>query len=531
MSRVSGRPLRPGAPGERRTPEPGCAGETFGVLALAVGAFLLFLPSLWGDFLLDDLFYIVHHPVTRDPSRWLEFLYAPAAFAQSVGTPAYLWRPVLGLSHALNYGVAGLAPFWFHVHDSLLHSANTVLVFWLLRRLTGRGPHAWVGAALFCVHPAQAQSVAYTSARPSLLSLFFCLVSFLLYLRRWDAEGRDAAWRVEAAGVGAFALALLAKESSLFLPPAYGAYETAVRREDRRLGGRLLRRLAPHAVVALAYLVMRTAVLGIVSQRGPWGESWASHFQLAAHGLFKTVSLVVWPVALREPYGFLLGPGFFSESVAMALALAGLAGLAAWGVWKRSLAGLGLFWFVAALLPVSNLVPLGALAADRHLYAPLAGAALAVAAALKGRCGKPALAACMALAAALTFQCLDAQLMWRNGFTLATEACARAPGEPYAALRLSTYYLEWRMLARAEELAVGGLAPRAPLDVQRLACKRLALIRMEQRRFSEARGFLERSLAINPRQKSVLEMLARCSLALGERAAAQAYSLRAAALP
>ncbi|MFA6319124.1 MAG: hypothetical protein WC943_17060 [Elusimicrobiota bacterium] len=499
-----------------------------GGLALFALSVLVFLPSLFNGFALDDLFYIVHNPGLRDPGQWPRLLYDHSVLLSERSLSRLIWRPLLGLSYGLNGLLAGPEPFWFHLHDSLLHGANTLLVLAFLRRFSGRGPHAWAGAVLFCLHPVQAQSVAYAGSRPSLLSLFFCLGSLLLHA----GPGREQrpGPGVRAWSVGAFCLGLLCKESSLFLLPVLAAFEW---REAVPRDGVLpaLKRLAPFALAGLLYLLARGAVLGLVSQRGPWGGDWLMHFQLASHGLFKTVSLAFWPADLREPYGFLLSRGFLAESVLMAACLVLAAGAACWGALRRTLWGFALFWCLAALLPVSNIVPFGALAADRYLYAAMAGAALLAACILKGRLDRRVTAAAALLAGVMAFACAEAQLQWRSGFVLASEAEAAAPRDPYPALRLASHYTEWRMLGRAEELSVRGLAAEAPPDVRRLALRRLAVIRMTGGRFAEARETLLACLEREPNQRGVLDLLARCSIALGDEAGAKGYLVRAAALP
>ncbi|MBI5624894.1 MAG: tetratricopeptide repeat protein [Elusimicrobia bacterium] len=515
------------------TPNPPSTGPqafhpAFGPAALLAFSVLVFLPSLWNGFVLDDLFYVVHNPVLRDPSQWPRFLYDHTALLSERSLSRLIWRPLLGLSYALNSLPAGASAFWFHLHDSLLHGANTLLVLALLLRLTGTGPHAWAGAVLFCCHPVQAQSVAYAGGRPSLLSLGFCLVSLLLYAG--PAKGFRARGSRLLLSVGAFCLALLSKESSLFLIPVLAALDRLESPDGPSIRP-ALKRLAVFVVAGILYVLARAWVLGLVSQRGPWGGGWVEHFQLASHGLFKTVSLAFWPVGLREPYGFLLSPHFMAESVLMAAVLALAAGLAVWGAKLRRVWGLGLFWAFCALLPVSNIVPFGALAADRYLYAPMAGAAILAASQLKGRLKGWGGGAALLLAGVMASACAGAQLKWRSGFVLASEAAAAAPRDPYPALRLASYYLEWGMLARAEELAVRGFIPEAPPDVRRLAYRRLAVIRMTAGQWASARELLEASLSADPGQRGALELLARCCLAMGDAKAARDASARAAVLP
>src|SRR5262245_22098536 len=83
------------------------------------------------------------------------------------------WHPLTRLSLQLDYQLFGLNPRAFHLVNVLLHAANSVLLFLLLRRMTAtEWPSAFV-AALFALHPAHVESVAWISERKDVLSAMF----------------------------------------------------------------------------------------------------------------------------------------------------------------------------------------------------------------------------------------------------------------------------------------------------------------------------------------------------------------------
>src|SRR5205085_157707 len=86
------------------------------------------------------------------------------------------WTPITWLSHMLDVDLFGLRPGGHHFTSTLLHAVNSVLLFLVLRSMTGRRWPSALVAALFAVHPLHVESVAWVAERKDLLSgLFFLL--------------------------------------------------------------------------------------------------------------------------------------------------------------------------------------------------------------------------------------------------------------------------------------------------------------------------------------------------------------------
>lgn len=69
-----------------------------------------------------------------------------------------------------------------------LHIANALLLFGLLRRMTGAFWRSALVAALFALHPLHVESVAWASERKDVLSTLFFLLTLWAYAAY--AEGR-----------------------------------------------------------------------------------------------------------------------------------------------------------------------------------------------------------------------------------------------------------------------------------------------------------------------------------------------------
>ena len=93
------------------------------------------------------------------------------------------WHPLTWFSHLLDYELYGLNAGGHHATNVLLHAATAILLFLVLRRMTGDlWPSAFV-AAVFAIHPLRVESVAWVSERKDVLSGLFFMLTLLAYRR------------------------------------------------------------------------------------------------------------------------------------------------------------------------------------------------------------------------------------------------------------------------------------------------------------------------------------------------------------
>ena len=146
-------------------------------IALTIAAsFTVFGGSLRGPFLYDDVYlpFIARHLQSAPLKYWVN------------GN-----RPFLMFTFWTNSQMSGLDTWSYHATNILFHALNTVLVFlilrWLIERIklsrrATRNLLALFGAAIFLVHPLQAESVAYIASRSETLTVFFLFSSYALFL-------------------------------------------------------------------------------------------------------------------------------------------------------------------------------------------------------------------------------------------------------------------------------------------------------------------------------------------------------------
>src|SRR6185369_15968306 len=100
------------------------------------------------------------------------------------------WHPLTWISHMLDVQLFGMHAGAHHAVNVAFHLANTLLIFFLLRRFTGSLWRSAVVAALFSWHPLHVESVAWISERKDVLSTFSGLLAMLCYARYAREQSR-----------------------------------------------------------------------------------------------------------------------------------------------------------------------------------------------------------------------------------------------------------------------------------------------------------------------------------------------------
>src|SRR5262249_18262608 len=159
---------------------PGLLSRNGRSLAILFSLGVVVLISFWQvthcDFInFDDDVYVTGNPpvqqgITPDAIRW--------AFTTDHNAN---WFPLTWLSHMLDVQLFGLDPRWHHLTNLLFHLANTLLLFFVLHRMTRAPWESAFVAALFGVHPLHVESVAWVAERKDVLSTFFWMLTLAAY--------------------------------------------------------------------------------------------------------------------------------------------------------------------------------------------------------------------------------------------------------------------------------------------------------------------------------------------------------------
>lgn len=507
----------------------------FALFALAC---LVYLNTLANGFTLDDVPLVRESALVTGGDWSAIFRSHYWAGAPTVGDHG-LYRPVTIASYALVHALGGGGAALQHVVNVLLHGLATVLLFAWIRPLV-KPPLAGIAiAALFAVHPIHTEAVSGIVGRAELLAFTGVLGCVCALERARLASSRARAARWIAVSLGAFALALLSKETGVLAPVL--VLWTEVVFPERRW---LLRRV-PRAFVAFALLVLVFAVLWyarstIVGPRwvhpGWAGVGAVDRTWTALRVLGEYVILLVWPARLLAEYGVHDVPiahGLGDPGVAFALALCVALAMLAWFARERApLVTWGLGTCALALVLVSNLiVPIGVMKAERLLYLPSAGFLIALVGACvplasRARAGTIACATGAIALAACSARTWVRNGDWRDNRTIALAIDGVSPNSPVLQTNLAIWERENGRNDRARAALLEVLAAE-PSNARTLAF--LGDVESDLGDLASARARYEAALRLAPAQPSVHMKLARTLLALGEwrAAAAELEGLRA----
>lgn len=449
-----------------------------------------------------------------------------------VDGPTGYYRPVVLLSFWVDERLAPLLPAVYHARNLVLHAVGTALACLVLLALGLSPPAAALGAALFAVHPAHVESVAFVSGRTDLWATVFALGATLSWLRAGAAPaGRT---RILAAVSGVlYLLASLSKEVAIPLPAVLLAWEAL------GPGGRsgLWRRSRPFllawgaalaAVLALRWLLVGTTLeLDLLGgahapSRGLWGGAGPAGIVAT----YLRLLLVPWPLTAHyTPSLAALRPANLAAAAALAGWCAALAGAPAGRAGLRAA-----LWIAAFLLPVAGFLPVsGAPVAERFLYLPSFGIALLAAATVDRlpRWRPAALAAGAALVALGLAGTLARVPVWKDELTLLESLVARSPVSAEAHLRLA----EGLLAAGRREAGLAELAEAARLAPDRGDVRlRCGMELGTAGRPREALPHLARAVELLPGSASALNSLGCAYGNLGDLPRALGYLRQARAL-
>ena len=357
-----------------------------------------------------------------------------------------LYHPLTLLSLMGDYQLHGLHAGWYHFTNVLLHTASVILLFLILRQMTGALWRSAFVAAVFAIHPLRVESVAWVAERKDVLSAFFFMLTIGAYVR----YARHP-WSLAHYGLVMllFALGLMSKPMLVTLPLVLLLldYWPLQRVEPRKLSGLVLEKLPLVALSAASCVATLLTQTKAIHSGGSFSLLCRLGNALAACMVY--LGQMVWPAGLAAFYPYAL-----NGLPAWELALAGmlLAGLSVFA-WrerrKQPWILVGWVWYLVMLLPVAGIIQVGLQAhADRYTYLPQIGIYLAVTWLVTERGEKWRLdpvvpGGLMSGVLAVLMACAWQQTAyWKNSETLWTHALGCTTGNYIARLNFGTALID-----------------------------------------------------------------------------------------
>jgi tetratricopeptide (TPR) repeat protein len=357
LAKAAVAPARPTRLDERRTVLGVC-------IFLAAIVWAVFGQTLHHEFVsFDDGPYVYDNPIVQKGLTWEGFRWALTY--SEIGH----WHPLTWLSHMLDCQLFGVNAGEHHLTNVLLHMATVILLFLVLRQMTGALWRSAFVSAVFAIHPLRVESVAWVAERKDVLSgMFFMLTlgAYVSYVRHPRSAVRYGAVLLF------FALGLLSKNMLVTLPFVLLLLDYWPLKRVSDFSPRVLLRLVAEKIP----LFMLTVATALVSEKVAAGNRLS--FALRLENAVTSYVTYLWQMI--DPTGLAcLYPNPVNDlplwQVAGALVLLVAMSVAAFAFRKTQPSLLvGWLWYLGVMIPVIGIVQISYYShADRYTYLPQIG--------------------------------------------------------------------------------------------------------------------------------------------------------------
>jgi len=451
--------------------------DIWAVLLLCAAVYGVYCNSIPNVFVFDDKHMIVLNNYIK------KFSNIPLFFKGEITTYPIekgMYRPVLMVSFAFNYLVAGLKPYGYHLFNILIHFLNTLFLYLFLKLLFKDG--SWfvrLGLALiFAVHPINTEAVTYISSRSTILCSFFMISGVYAYVR-WLISRKKYLYPLS---VVFYILALLTKEIGLIFPVLLFLCEYLIFSEEKDKFKKTVFHLGPFFAIAFCYLFVIKAILGSL-----WGlmskvkvdlppRSFLSNILTQSAVSFFYVYLFIFPLQLCIDRQF---PVFKDlSSLPGILCFTGVIGLiiAAFFLRKRfKIVSFSILWFFACLIP-QFYARLNLVAAEHHPYLAFFGIYFLLAYCLYRFSLPKKVLAYVFVSMFVLFSMLTIirNYEWRSEYTLWKAHLRINPDSAIAQGSIAVDLLSRGFVSEGMEYLKKSLSPKAPVPIRVISTLNLA---------------------------------------------------------
>lgn len=257
------------------------------ILLLSI-VFAAFFNTLNNDFTnWDDPYYVTNNELIHQLSLNNFF----QIFKQSF-TGTYV--PLSIVSLAIDYQIGGGNPFIFHLTNLLLHLANTLLVFIIIKTLFSSVRIAFGTALMFGISTMQVESVAWITERKDVLYSFFFLLSIFHYIKyRLIKTNKYLFYSILF-----FLLSLLSKSQAVTLPLVLVLVEFLISKNIKNY-----KTLIPFFILSLIFGIIAIKVSQTAYSEG-LSYTLPERLLLSAYALPMYIFKLIIPVKLSAIYSY-----------------------------------------------------------------------------------------------------------------------------------------------------------------------------------------------------------------------------------
>ncbi len=306
------------------------------------------------------------------------------------------WHPLTWLSHMLDYQLFAANPAGHHITNLLFHIISTLLLFFILKRMTGFPWRSAFVAVLFAIHPLHIESVAWVAERKDVLSTLFFMLTVWAYARYVERPG---IYRYLAI-ILFFAIGLMSKPMLVTLPFVLllldfwplgrlhleGSLFNISEGELKAVGDGNEKRSVMGLIIEKVPLFILSALSICATIYAQWSgisplESlpFSTRVSNAVVSYISYMGKMIWPSDLAVFYPYPESIPVWQVGGAVLL-LVLITAIAVRLRRRNPYAIVGWLWYLGTLVPVIGLVQVGYQSmADRYTYLPVIGLFIAIA--------------------------------------------------------------------------------------------------------------------------------------------------------
>jgi tetratricopeptide (TPR) repeat protein len=385
------------------------------------------------------------------------------------------FQPIRILSYAVDYHFWKLDSLGYHITSIFFYMLTCIMIFFTLRHLSASlrekaspGSHervALFASLIFAAHPVHVEAVTWLAARKEVLQGFFFFLGFYLYLKVRKIAGRQ---RMVYLGMVLFAmlLAILSKPSAVVFPAVILVYEIA-QRQNKWIDFIRNHRIFL-AILVLISIIFASILIKVMWEAGgvkPYrGGSFFNNLLISFTIFIYNIILLIFTINYSAAYTIPISNPVLSlqTSIFVGVTLL-LFGLSLWSLKKTKVFFFSFFFFFVTLTPFLNIIPISTLLADRYVFISslsscfLLGIAFDI---LYNQRMKRfsasffkllSIAIFLFLLAGYSYMTMNQNKIWRNSYTLWTDAVEKYPDSNTANALMGVVYMDSGMDEKAAD--------------------------------------------------------------------------------
>lgn len=331
------------------------------VIILAIMSFFPYLNTLNNGFVWDDVSIVVNNRWIRNPLKnFFNFFINKDTVSEDTRVKPKIYRPLTTITYAVDYCFWKLDPVGYHLSNIFYHFLTVVVVYLVSFLLVKDKEVSFIISLLFALHPIHTEAVSWVKGRADVLATMFGLISFYFYiLSTQDAKNFNKHLTFSFLF---FVLALFSKESALSFFLIIIIYDFIFLKKF------FIKNYFYFGSISVLYIILRKLVIGSVAPCGWWGGSWYYTYLTMTKVFTEYFRLLILPINLCADYVVNLSYGLDTKVIASLFVIILLIVFVFLYAKRYPIVSFSILFVFAGLIPVSNIIPIEVLLAERFLY-------------------------------------------------------------------------------------------------------------------------------------------------------------------